>query len=46
MSLFYRVTYTLDEDFDSIENARNFRDMLPSHADVTLQIIKEDDSDV
>lgn len=43
MSTFFRVVYTLDEDFDSIEQARKFRDTLPSHANVTLKVIQDEE---
>lgn len=43
MSVFYRVIYTLDEDFDDIEAARKFRDTLPKHANTFIKVIQEDD---
>ena len=44
MKTYYKVVYTLDEEFDSIEQARKFRSTLPTHAtDVSIKVLQEDE---
>lgn len=42
--MYYKVIWTEEEEFDSIEQARKFRDTLPKHArNVSLRVFEDDD---